>query len=336
MAKRQPAKAATSAITASEPDSEPAAPAVSGLPGVDVSSFQGPPGTWHAEAGAARWVGIKITELQPNLRYVNPDAAADWAYVGKRKALGRIAYLFGHPSVSAAESVAFFTSEVKSLGLLDTDGIMLDLETTDGLGPAAVSAWAVEVMASLHTSFKRMPILYTFLSFGQEGNTAGLGKYPLWISDPSSPEGHPRIPPPWTTWTIHQYSTSGAIDRDLADFRSVAAMREAFGVAPTPPAPPKPHTGNLGGSVTGAVTAIRWGDGSMLIAGLDDLNHVQIKRFDGGSGKWGVWWNPAGTTKAAGPPGLVSWGASFGQLFYATETGDVIEMATEDTGRSWK
>src|SRR5579859_1090817 len=102
------------------------------IPGVDVSSFQGPPGAWRAAAGNIKWVGVKLTELQPkNVHYVNPDAAEDWAYVARQN-LGRIGYLFGHPSVSAQESVAFFVSEIKALGLRDVDGVMLDLETTDG------------------------------------------------------------------------------------------------------------------------------------------------------------------------------------------------------------
>lgn len=302
--------------------------------GVDVSSAQGLPGAWRAEAGTIKWVAVKLTELQPgNVRYVNPDAAADWAFVAEQK-LGRIAYMFAHPSVSPSASVSFFASELRALGVRDSDGIMLDLEVTDGLGPGDVNAWAVKVMADLHTTFKRMPILYTFISFAEAGNTAGLGKYPLWIADPSSPPGKPVVPAPWKTWAIHQYSISAPIDRDIAKFATLAAMQEAFGVAPSPV--PQPHTGNLGGSVVSGVTAMRWGDGSMVVAGIDGLGHVAIRRYDGPTNTWGVWWNPTGNTKAAGPPGLVSWDEQFGQLFYATESGEVIELATEDAGKTWK
>ncbi len=310
-----------------------AAVAAKTIPGVDVSSFQGPPSAWQAEAGKVKWVAIKLTELQPkNVHYVNPDAAADWAFVGKQK-LGRIGYMFGHPSVSAAESVAFFASEIRSLGLRDTDGVMLDLETTDGLSPGKVSAWAVAVMADLRKTLKRMPILYTFISFAKEGNTAGLGKYPLWISDPSSPVGKPVVPPPWKTWTIHQYSISGSIDRDVAKFATVKAMQKAFGAAPPLP---KPVEGDLGGSIISGVTAVRWSDGDMVIAGIDGNKHVAIRRFDAATGKWGVWWNPTGTIKAAGPPGLVAWDNGIGQLFYAAEDGHVIALATKDAGKSWQ
>jgi GH25 family lysozyme M1 (1,4-beta-N-acetylmuramidase) len=331
--------AATEAAATEVSATEVSTPSIATVPigrmihGVDVASFQGGPGNWRSDARNIKWAAVKLTELQPNnVRYVNPYAADDWAYVGRQK-LGRIAYMFAHPSVGPADSVQFFLSELRGLGLLNADGIMLDLEQTDGLGPAQVSSWAVEVMGLLAKYLKRTPILYTYLSFAYEGNCAGLGKYPLWISDPSSPMGKPVVPGPWKTWTIHQYSTSGVIDLDVANFATVKAMQEAFGVELTPP--PKPQKGNLGGSVTGGVSAVRWGDGSIVVAGLDGLDHVQVRRYDGGSKTWGVWWNPAGTTVAVGPPALLSWGESYGQLYFAVAGGEVMEFATEDTGKTW-
>lgn len=306
--------------------------AVKTLLGVDVSSFQGSPSSWHAAAGKAKWVAVKLTELQPNnVPFVNPDAAKDWAFVASKK-LGRIAYMFGHPSTSPEESVALFANEIAKLGLRDTDGLMLDLEVTDGLLPAEVSAWAGAVMADLHKQFNRTPILYTFIDFAKEGNTQGLGKYPLWISDPSSPAGHPVVPPPWKDWVIHQYSTSAPIDRDVAKFATVAAMQKALGA---PPAPPPPEHADLGGRIVGGVTATRWSDGSMVIAGLNINKQVAIRRFDGPTRKWGIWWSPTNGAKVVGPPGLVSWGESFGQMFYATEDGHVHELGTRDKGKSW-
>ena len=303
--------------------------AVKTIRGVDVSSFQGPPGTWQGQARGVKWVAVKLTELQPNdVPFINPDAPADWAFVGSKK-LGRIAYMFGHPSVSAKKSVALFAGELKRLGVHDTDGLMLDLEVTDGLSPAKVSAWARAVMAELRKEFGRTPFLYTFIDFAREGNTSGLEKYPLWISDPSSPAGHPVVPPPWKDWTIHQYSTSGAIDRDVAKFATVAAMQGEMG------APPPPEHADLGGKVVSGVTATRWADGSMLIAGINHNSQVVVKRFNGTTRKWGIWWPPTGNVKAVGPPGLVSWGESFGQLFYATADGHVHEIGTQDKGKTW-
>ena len=210
----------------------------SGLAGVDLASFQGVPAHWKAAAGNISWAAVKISELQPAGRaYVNPDAAADWAYLGQQ-GLGRVAYMFGHPSQGAAASVALFAGQLAALGLADGDAICLDHEVTDGLGPSAVSAFARSVMAILENEYARPPLLYTFRSFAAEGNCAGLGGYPLWISDPSHTAGHPAVPAPWKSYSLHQYGITGAIDRDFAAYPSLAAMRAALGrILPPKPKP---------------------------------------------------------------------------------------------------
>lgn len=197
------------------------------LRGVDVSSYEGPPADWKAGAGAIAWAAVKITELQPGgTRYVNPDAAADWAFLHGK---GRIGYLFGHPATDPAATAEFFARELRALGLDPGDGIALDLEVTDGKTAAEVSAWAHAVLGELGWRIERTPLVYTFESFAQAGNCAGLGRYPLWIADPSDPAGHPAVPPPWTRWTIQQTGITGSIDRDVAAFASLADMAAALG-----------------------------------------------------------------------------------------------------------
>jgi lysozyme len=198
------------------------------LAGVDVAVYQGTPGSWRAEAGAIAWAGVKISELSSAGPYISPDAAADWAYL-KAHGKGRVGYLFGHPATGPAATVSLFADELARLGLDDGDGIALDLEQSDGLPPGHVATWAGQVMAQLEHVLHRTPLLYTFLSFAQGGNCAGLGRYPLWIADPSSPAGHPRVPGPWSGWAIHQHSITGSIDRDVAAWATMAAMRGELG-----------------------------------------------------------------------------------------------------------
>src|ERR1022692_2865697 len=239
------------------------------LHGVDVSSFQGRPEQWRAEAGAITWAAVKITELEPSgLRYVNPDAADDWSWL-HRNSKGRIGYLFGHPSVSAKETVSFFLKEMGKLGLHDGDAIALDIEVTDGLGPSAVDAWCAEVTSELHQKTGRRPLVYTFLSFAESGNCSRLGDYPLWIADPSSRAGHPQVPKPWKTWTIHQYNISGAIDRDLAKFTSRADMSAKLGK------PKRPDMKNLGGTITSPLC-------SQVGSGEDDQRGARHRRAGDG------------------------------------------------------
>lgn len=310
------------------PNTDPAPAAASPLAGVDVSSYQGGPSTWRPEAGSIRWAAVKLTELQPgNVKYVNPEAAADWDYLGKNK-LGRVGYLFGHPSVGALATVEFFTSELRGLGLSDPDAVMLDLEVTDGLPPAKVDAWAADVLGRLENRLHRKPLLYTYLSFAQAGNTASLGKYPLWISDPSSPMGHPRVPAPWKTWAIHQYSISGAIDRDVANYSSLTAMGDALGK------PKGQQVEHLGGNITGDLTAVRWDNGIMVVAGRGTDGFVYTKRYHSVKKVWGPW-RKVSLSKTLGTAGLVAWGNHLGYLYYTEESGAVIQLQTSDSGATW-
>lgn len=300
------------------------------LPGVDVASYQGSPGQSAGEAGKISWAAVKFTELQPPatapVPYVNPDAAADWAYLQKEK-LGRMAYLFAHPSVSVAATVDLFASEVNKLGLADEDAIALDLEVTDGLGPTGVDAWSAELMAALEKKYQRKPVLYTYISFAEAGNCAHLAEYPLWISNPSQPAGKPQVPAPWKTWAIHQYSTtSGQIDRDVANYPSVAAMTAALGK------PRRPGMENIGGSIDAALSSARWPDGTTMVAGLGTDGYVQVRRFVNGA--WNPWHNVS-PTKARGAPGLLAWGTNQGQLFYTDDSGQVIVLGSTDTGKTW-
>jgi lysozyme len=307
------------------PDAEE--PAVAGLlRGVDVSSFQGVPAQWKAAAGTITWAAVKITELEPSgLHYVNPDAARDWSFLHRQEHV-RVAYMFGHPSVSASASVAFFLQELRPLGLHDDDAIALDIEVTDGLSASAVDAWCVAVLEALEKQTGRTPIVYTFLNFAAEGNVSRLGKYPLWIADPSSPVGHPRVPAPWTTWTMHQYAITGNIDRDVAKFNSRADMSAHLGV------PKEPVLKDLGGTITSSLASARWDSGVTVVAGIGKDGFIQVIRW--ANGKWGTW-KDVSPSKALHPPALLVWGKETGHLYYTAANGHVVQISTQDAGQTW-
>ena len=140
------------------------------LRGCDVSSFNGSPaGGWPSEAGSITWAGIKLTEVSMTPGgvsvYVNPDAVADAQYLAGEK-LGRIFYAFAHPAAPVASTVTAFASELASVGFGDDDGVMLDLEQTDGLSPSAVSSWAQDVMAEFRSRLDRRLFIRTCHSRG--------------------------------------------------------------------------------------------------------------------------------------------------------------------------
>jgi GH25 family lysozyme M1 (1,4-beta-N-acetylmuramidase) len=302
------------------------------LAGVDVSGYQGTPAQWVPDAGDFAWAAVKITELGPKSsktpKYVNPDRAADWEWLAANKK-GRIAYLFGHPSETPADTVDYFISELDPLKLGDDDGIALDLEVNDGLSAKAVAAWGVTVMADLKKKLDREPLLYTFIDFATAGNCAGLGGYPLWLADPSSPAGHPQVPAPWKSWAIHQYDISGTIDRDVANYSGLPQMFAALGKKS---GGKEPDMNNLGGSIVGGLATARWPDGQSVVAGLGKDGFIQANLWDGKA--WTGWKNVS-PTKSIAAPAVEVWVDGQGRLYYVDGSENVIQLITNDRGRTW-
>jgi lysozyme len=214
------------------------------LRGIDVSSWQGQPGQWLAEAGDFDFGAVKISEVAPDgSREINPYAEADWH---KLEELGklRLAYLFGHPGASVADTLEVFRGQLARLRLEDHDAIGLDLEVTDGRNPAQVSVWARQVLRGLESAYSRKPACYTYISFGSGGNCSGLEPWPLWIAAPSDPPGQPQVPGPWKDWALQQVSIAPPLDRDVARWSTAAEFARALGKAGAappadPPVPPK-------------------------------------------------------------------------------------------------
>jgi lysozyme len=295
------------------------------LPGVDVSSFQGEPGQWRGLAGHIAFAGVKFTELSASGPYTNPTALADWAALHAMGA-GRVAYLFGHPSAGVTATVDLFLSVLHPV-LADTDSVALDLEVPDGLPPARVATWGREVLTLLEHRTSRRALLYTFRSFAIEGNCAGMGSHLLWIADPDHPAGKPDVPAPWKTWAVHQYASS-PIDRDVAAYPSLGAMRAALG-KPAPTPQPAPATEDdmpaLMKPGAGSVTPVSIPAGkSKLVLTPEDMATVGVQTHDHGTTQVELAWQPPGG-KVVPVPGGVQFvhlhriDAGTGDVSYAVE-----------------
>jgi hypothetical protein len=199
------------------------------IKGIDLASWQGLPGEWKNDQASRGiyWAAVKFTEVGPGGVYRNPDAKADWDFLYEHD-LGRIAYLYAHPSAGVVATVEAFRAMTNGLGLLPGDGVAVDLEVSDGLSPAEVASWARELFAELEALYGRRIILYANDSFLGGGFCEGLENYLLWVASVTTP-GLPRVPPPFKDWFAHQFSLTPPVDQDVAHFSALSAMRAAMG-----------------------------------------------------------------------------------------------------------
>jgi GH25 family lysozyme M1 (1,4-beta-N-acetylmuramidase) len=195
------------------------------ISGVDASNLNGPQ-DWAA-LKCDRGLSFAVLKATEGTTFTDDCFAASWR-AAKDLGLARGAYHYGHPSLLPPEQARFFLETVTAQGLDDADFLVLDHEEPDGLAPSAVSAWARSFCSALSAKTGRKITVYTYLDFAWAGNCAGLGTYPLWIADPSTPPGKPRVPGPWTSWAVHQYGPDG-LDLDVACYPDCAAMSGALG-----------------------------------------------------------------------------------------------------------
>lgn len=92
--------------------------------------------------------------------------------------------------------------------------MVLDHENP-GSSPSHDAAWALTWLKRVESKLGFKPLVYTYISFAKEGRCNGLGGYKLWLADPSSDKGHPRVPAPWTSAVMHQWGTVNKVDADV-------------------------------------------------------------------------------------------------------------------------
>ena len=173
--------------------------------GVDVASYQP---TNFPTSGQA-FAFVKATE---GTGYVNPLHAAQVAHA---RATGLLVghYHFARPG-SAADQSAYF---LKHAAPKDGDLLALDWEDEDVSGAAKDALLRrIQQDAAAHRV-----LLYCNRDFWLNRDTTSFCGDGLWIADPSSSAGHPRVQ---HAWTVHQYSSSGGIDHNVAAFADRAAL----------------------------------------------------------------------------------------------------------------
>jgi hypothetical protein len=200
------------------------------IAGIDVSNFQGAFdwGPWRGK------IGFAFAKATEGTGFTDPDFARNWAGM-KAQGITRGAYHFAHPANSPAAEAFFFLRTVRAQGLHPGDLVMLDLEVTDGLGPAAVAAWARTWAGLVHAATGAQPVLYTDRFMAGGGYCTGLGGCPLFLAVPGG--GNVPLPiGPWDLISFMQTGTRGVppVDADIFFGGAVPLAALAIGGADMP------------------------------------------------------------------------------------------------------
>ena len=195
------------------------APTATALPGsvdgVDVSYHQGTIDWWQVAAAGKRFAFVRASA---------GTLTADTAYATNRfgaRAAGLAvgAYHFANPDLAVNDANNEASWFLKNAGIASGDLIpVLDLEVSNGLDPATLTAWAGAWLTQVSAATGVRPIIYTTPTFWSTSlaNTdwfARNGYSVLWIanwttaSQPAVPAGN------WggVGWTFWQHSSTGFV-----------------------------------------------------------------------------------------------------------------------------
>ena len=173
------------------------------LEGIDVSYYQGNV-DWSAVAGD---VDFAISRVNHG-GFFDPEFDANWAE-SRDAGLIRGAYQYFDPG---GDPVAQATTVIDAIGALEPGDLppVIDVESTDGLGPAAIAANVDTWISLVEGAFGRRPIIYTGSYFWNDNvGTDAFVDHPLWIAHYTN--GCPNLPTVWPDWHFWQYTDSGSV-----------------------------------------------------------------------------------------------------------------------------
>lgn len=208
---------ATVAVTLLSATGANAAPA--GLPGMDVSGYQGNVNWSGAWNNGARWAYVKATE---GTYYTNPYFAQQ--YNGSYNVgMIRGAYHFARPDTTTGAAQANYF--VDHGGGWSKDGKTLpgavDLENYPGgtacygLSQSAMRTWINSFVTQYHARTSRWPAIYVTTSWWSScvGNyNPWAANSPLWVARWSSSVG--TLPYGWSFYSFWQWADSGVFPGD--------------------------------------------------------------------------------------------------------------------------
>ncbi|MEE4541002.1 GH25 family lysozyme [Streptomyces sp. V4-01] len=259
--------------------------------GIDIASYQG---TSYSTTGLG-FVVVKATE---GTGYVNPRHAAQIA-TGRRHSLVVGHYHFVRPGSMTAQATYFLQHAAARAG----DVLALDWEDT-GVTGAQKDAWIEHVQAAAP---RNRVLLYCNRDFWLHRGPTSFAGDGLWIADPGAPAGRPRVD---FHWTIHQYSETGGLDRDVANFANTAALR-AWAAKGTPAPAHEPFPGVAWFTLGRRSPVVAAMHARLVAVGCNHYASSANKDVIGSGdvASYEAWQRRCGFTGAAAqwPPGKASW-----------------------------
>jgi len=177
--------------------------------GIDVSHYQQKI-DWTAVAkSTVKFCYIKATE---GMGGIDPWFARNWD-AARAAGLIRGAYHFFHPNLPVLPQADLFVHTVEQLLPGDLPPV-LDLEAPanwSAIPTANRAALAIAWLENVQSRLGAAPIVYMSSSFATEvlANAPEMARFPLWVAQYTSAPS-PDVPKPWTSWTLWQYTGSGA------------------------------------------------------------------------------------------------------------------------------
>ncbi len=224
---------AGSTVAAHEGTSFGALAAPAGLPGLDVSHWQGGLNWTTIRNQGARFAYMKATE---GTSYHDPNFNANYPN-SYNAGLVRGAYHFALPDRSSGASQANYFASNGGGWSADNRTLpgSLDIEynpyggTCYGLSQASMRSWIADFINTYHSRTGRWAVIYTTTDWWTTctGNYSGFAtNNPLWIARYSSSVG--ALPAGWGFYTFWQWANSGAFPGDQDVFNGSAARLTAL------------------------------------------------------------------------------------------------------------
>ena len=193
--------------------------------GLSKAKAAGVDAVWHKATEGTTWIDSTFDERRAMCKSLHLPFGA---------------YHFARPGSSGgkAQAVAFLKVAKPQTGDLIP---MLDLEDRGGLNQERLTDWAAQFAAEVRSQVGVSPIIYT--PFDLDANYGS----PLWVARYHNGNAAPRIPSPWTAWTIRQFSNGvygvpskvaglGAVDLNQVE----VPIGELMVPAPAPKPPEAP------------------------------------------------------------------------------------------------